>query len=326
MHKLSVPVFLLALAAPAVAGAQTAATAPPSAGAGATASASASLSIKVTDQEALDDDILAVIDLPVAAAEARAAGVEEADLKEALETTRDVGLSAGEATEVVTEEVEATKKRGSYKKGFGQWVKMQVAAGLRGKKLAAKIKERKAELKELTPEEQDKIKAKLGELGDKYQAHRLKVIERRQELIAKGKKKVLVAQDRHEKRKAWLAEAQVGLAAKGDVFEKRLKALDEKIAAASGEEKASLEAERKRLEQQLGKLDKAEDKLEKREDKLEKHDARLDAKLDKMADKAEKREEKREEKLEAKHDKTRGEAKGEGHGEVKGIGAKKGPQ
>lgn len=311
MHKLSVPVFLLALAAPVAARAQTAPPASATAGASATASASASLSIKVTDEEALNDDILAVIDLPLVAAEARAAGVDEAELREALETTRDVGLSAGEATEVVAEEVEATKKRGSYHKGFGQWVKVQVAAGLRGKKLADKIKARKTELKELSAEEQDKIKAKLGELGEKYQAHRLKVIEKRQELVEKGKKKVLVARDRHEQRKLKLAETAAKVTPKSDVIANRLKALDAKIAGASDEEKAALEAERARLAAQADNNDKAEDRLGKREEKLEKREEKLDARL-----------EKREEKAGAKLDRVKG---GEAKAEAKGLD-KKDPQ
>src|SRR5690606_7938246 len=184
--------------------------------ASATASASVSATFKISDAEALSDDILAVIDLPLAAAEAREVGVEETELQAALDVTRTVELSAGEASEVITEEAEATTKRGSPNKGFGQWVRMQVAAGLRGQALAAKIRDRKAELKELSPEEDEKIKIKLGELSEKYKARQAKLLERRQELVGKGKAKVLVAKERHEKHEQRLAAATERINGKND--------------------------------------------------------------------------------------------------------------
>lgn len=308
MNKLSVSVLALALALPALGRAE------PAAGATASASVTASTSIKVSDQEALDDDILAVIDLPLVAVEARAAGVEEAELHEALEVTKEVGLSAGEASEVVAEEVESTKKRGGFKKGFGQWVRMQVAAGLRGKKLAAKIRERKGELKELSPAEADKIKGQLDGMREKNRAHREKVYERRKELLAKGKARVLVAKERHEKRKEKLAEAAAKIDAKQDETANRLKALEEKLATASDADKAALEAEKQRLEKAAKHLDKAEDKLEKRTDsveaKMEKREEKREERLDRIEGKMETREKKREEKREEIEAK-RG-AKGEG--------------
>ena len=105
MNKLCVTFFSLALGVPALAHARDDKT--PSLpvadsakdAAGASIAASASATITVSDQDALGDDILSVINLPVAAADAREAGVEEADLKEALDTTRDllrpVGAPAG---------------------------------------------------------------------------------------------------------------------------------------------------------------------------------------------------------------------------------------
>lgn len=215
------------------------------------------IKIQISDEDALNDDILAVIDLPLAAAEARAAGVDEAELKEALEVTRDAGLSAGEATEVVAEEVEATSKRGKASRGFGQWVRVQVASGLRGKTLAAKIRERKDEAKELSPEEADKLKAQLGELSEKHRKHREALLARRQELVAKGKKKVLVAKDRHDKLEAKLAAAPAKPAVTGGPFAERLRILDERIAAASEREKPGLEAEKKRLEEIIARQEKA---------------------------------------------------------------------
>ncbi|HVI02681.1 MAG TPA: hypothetical protein VM869_28440, partial [Enhygromyxa sp.] len=56
-------------------------------------------SAEPTEAEALEDDILLVIDLPVAADEARTAGVDEADLDEALDAADEAGVPASEMTE-----------------------------------------------------------------------------------------------------------------------------------------------------------------------------------------------------------------------------------
>ncbi|MCY1008138.1 hypothetical protein OV079_21775 [Nannocystis pusilla] len=124
MHKHTVSVsagaFALALLLPAAGRADLPPGPPPvTAAATPVATASASANIKVSDEEALNDDILAVIDLPLAAADARSAGVPEADLKEALTVTQEVGLGAGEASDLVAEEADATAKRGKAHAGFG---------------------------------------------------------------------------------------------------------------------------------------------------------------------------------------------------------------
>ena len=91
MNKLCVTFLSLALGVPALAHARDDKT--PSlpaadatkAATGASITAAASAKITVSDQDALGDDILSVINLPLAAADAREAGVEETDLKEALD-------------------------------------------------------------------------------------------------------------------------------------------------------------------------------------------------------------------------------------------------
>jgi len=317
MHKLCLPLLTLALALPALAHAQDdKLPSPPDTSAvntSLTASASASASVTISDKDALNDDILAVIDLPLVAADAREAGVEETELKEALDVTRDTGLSASDASEVVATEAEQTRKRG-VKKGFGRWVRMQVASGLRGPKLAAKIKERKQDTAELDDKQMEDLRGKLEKQRELNQNWRRSQIAKRGELIAKGKTAVLTHKERHDQLKAKVDAAQAridGAQAKidgeQDATEGRLRAIQAKIDAASDADKPALEAEKQRLEQALGKLEKREDKLEKAEGKLEKAEGKLEkaeGKLEKREDKLEKREEKLE-KLEKKLEEKR---------------------
>ncbi len=325
MHKLCLPLLTLALAVPSLASLAHARDdklpSPPATGdvkTSLTASASASASVTISDQDALNDDILAVIDLPIVTADAREAGIDEVEIKEALDTTRDSGLSASDASEVMGTEAEQTRKRGA-KKGFGRWVRMQVAAGLRGPKLAAKIKERKEDTVELDEKQLTDLRAKLEKQRELNQNWRRGQLAKRGELIAKGKKPVLTHKERHDQLKVKIDAAQGRidgakdkLDGKQDETEGRLRAIEARIAAASDAEKPALEAEKQRLEQALGKLEKREDKLEKREEKLEKLEGKLEKreeKLEKLGEKREEKLEKREEKREAKAEKRKGEDK-----------------
>ncbi len=265
MHKLCIPALSLVLIAPGLASAAD----PPVASA--TASASVTASVKISDQDALNDDILAVIDLPLAAADAREAGVEETELKAALDTTREAGLPASEATEVVAVEAEQTRTRGA-KKGFGQWVRLQIAAGLRGKKLADKIKARKDEGKELDAKQVEDLNAKLAKQAANNRAWRLKWLEKRKELIAGGKKPVIGHKERHDKLAAKIDKREDKLDARQSENDARLKEIEAKLATATDAEKTRLEAEKARLEKREDKLEKREDRLGKLEDRLEKHE------------------------------------------------------
>ncbi|MBK9752639.1 MAG: hypothetical protein IPO88_03870 [Nannocystis sp.] len=296
MNKLCVTFLSLALGVPALAHARDdktpslpEATAAKTA-AGASIAASASATITVSDQDALGDDILSVINLPIAAADAREAGVDEAELKEALDTTRDSGLSAGDAGEIVAVEAEQTRSRG-VKKGFGRWVRLQVAAGLRGKKLAAKIKERKQDTGEFDEKQLADLREKLEKQRELNKQWREKLRERQGELLTKGKKRVLLHEDRNEKFKAKLDAGKAKNSENHDALELRLRALDQRIADAAEADKAALQAEKDRLEKALkhnekvgDKLDKAEERADKREDRLEKREDRLDKVDDKKGD------------------------------------------
>jgi len=154
------------------------------------------------DADAEDgDDILQIISLPLATGELRESGVEEEEIQEALAGAEEVGLSAGETSEILIEEHETNKKRG-IKKGFGRYVRGLIADGYRGKELRKKIRERKDEVADLTPEEEKKVKAKLAKARDKE----LKRKKKRRAKIAKlkkaGKKVKIRSKKRHMQLKA----------------------------------------------------------------------------------------------------------------------------
>ena len=196
----------------------------------------------------------------------------------------------------MAEEADQTRARG-VKKGFGRWVRLQVAAGLRGKKLAAKIKERKTDTPEFDEKKATELREKLEKQRELNRQWREKVRERQGELLAKGKKTVLLHAERNEKLKAKIAAGRDKNSGNHDALELRMRTLEERIASAAEADKAALLAEKERLEKALkhnekvgDKLSKAEDKLEKREDKLEKREDRVE----KREEKLEKLEEKRE--------------------------------
>jgi len=127
----------------------------------------------------------------------------EADLTEVVDTAADAGLSAGDTAEIVTAETEHTKANGK-RKGLGWFVKLQIAEGVRGKELAAKLREHKAEIAELTPEQKAKYDEKVAKLREENKALKLALVEKRKELRAKGTEIKLVAKEIHDARKAEL--------------------------------------------------------------------------------------------------------------------------
>jgi hypothetical protein len=238
-----------------------------------------------TEAEALEDDILLVIDLPIAADEARTAGVEEAEVTLALDVAILASLPASDMTEVLDEEAEQVKAKGK-REAFGQWVKLQVAEGVRGKELAAKIKERKAELAKMSDEEKAELDAKIAAQGEKHREHRKKLHEKRKQLRDEGKQVVLAGKERHDKmvaeanerhaeaKAAWKAKGHHGKA--GDKIDGRQDKLDEKQEAIDEKQEDAAGDPDK-----LDKLDKKEEQLEKREEKLEKKEEKLEDKQDK---------------------------------------------
>jgi DNA repair exonuclease SbcCD ATPase subunit len=252
-----------------------------------------------TEAEALEDDILLVIDLPLAADEARDAGVEEAEITEALDAAQAAEVSAGDMAEVLVEEANETRAKGK-RAAFGQWVKLQIAEGVTGRELAAKIKERKAELKTMTDEEKAEVDAKIKALGEKRKAHKQKVHELRKKLKDEGKEPTFAGKDRHDalvkaagerhaKAKAdWAKHKGHKKGLDGDKLEDKLDKAEDKLDKA--EDKIDEAEDKRDAAEDSGKADKAEDKLDKKEDKLDKKEDKLDKKEDKLDKKDDKHE------------------------------------
>ena len=77
--------------------------------------------------------------LPVEAHKLRVAGVSESDVDEALRSTQEHGLSAGEA-EAVLEEGRKNAEEGGPIDNFGKFVNDRLDEGLRGRELAQAIR------------------------------------------------------------------------------------------------------------------------------------------------------------------------------------------
>jgi hypothetical protein len=88
--------------------------------------------------QTLREKILAAANLPVAAADAREAGVSEGQLSDIFGTFRKNRLPADDAWRVLDGEVRVVKEGGS-KENFGAFVQTQLDAGLRGRELAEAI-------------------------------------------------------------------------------------------------------------------------------------------------------------------------------------------
>lgn len=81
---------------------------------------------------------LRALDLPLAAQRVRRAGVPESDVKQALDGMKGAGQSAADADEALVATAESVEKDGPID-NFGAFVQEQLAAGKRGKDLAAAI-------------------------------------------------------------------------------------------------------------------------------------------------------------------------------------------
>lgn len=274
-HLMVTSILALVVAAPGVASAAPAAAV--------SAEASATLTADT------GDDILLVLDLPLAAIELREDGVEEAEITGVIDGTLDSGASAAVATEVLVQESEEVKARGP-KKGLGLYVRKLLADGLRGEELAAKIKERKEEFS-LTEEERERIKAALAVKHDAEKARRKELHAKIKAARAEGKPIKLRGELLHaridERRRAEKAKHAVKTAKiKAEIREERRDGDGDKDAVK--DLRGDLREERVEHKEKMDKLDKREDKLE--------------AKLDKREDKAETREERREERAEAREE------------------------
>ncbi len=87
----------------------------------------------------LSSRILSAAELPISAAQARSEGTTNEVLGKVLEVLRGAKVPAGEASDVIQEEREARREHGPVD-NFGAFVQSQLAAGLRGRELAAAIR------------------------------------------------------------------------------------------------------------------------------------------------------------------------------------------
>ena len=245
------------------------------------ATAKLTANIEITEEEAKQDDILLVIDLPIVIAEAKDAGVDEAELTAVVTTAAETDLPAGDTAEVVAAETEHTKASGK-RKGLGAFVKLQLAEGVRGKELAAKIREHKAEIADLTPEQKAKYDEKLASLREANKAHKLALAEKRKELRGKGTEITLVAKELHDARKADLKarkeELEQARRERHQAKKERHDARDEAHEAIDERKEAREDVEE--AKDDLKAADTPDERKEAREDHKEAKDDLKDAKAD----------------------------------------------
>ena len=105
------------------------------------------------------DDILVVIDLPLAADLARESGLAEAEIAATIQVAQEAGVSAGEASEVLVQEADATEKRG-VRAGLSHWLSLKWSSGVHGQRLAEEIVDR-PQTEAPSTEEQQKLQQQL---------------------------------------------------------------------------------------------------------------------------------------------------------------------
>ncbi len=250
-------------------------------------------STPVPDKEALADDILDAIALPLVADEARDAGIDSKEVESAIDAVDEGGATAADAGAVLEAEATQARKRGG-KPGFGAWVRLQVAEGKRGKELADLIAKKKATYAELTDEQKAEVEAKLAKLRERAIEHRKRVHERRKELVAAGKKLARANAKR-------LADLEKRLAKN----EKRKARVDAALAAdPAKKEKLEkvLEAMKRRGERLEDRGERAEERGERLEDAKERVEDRKEDREDRKEDRKEDREDRKEDREDRKED------------------------
>lgn len=145
------------------------------------------------------DDILEVVDLPLAAELAKGSGISEDELQESLGLAQNGGMGAAVLSEVLVAEADAVKIRGK-KKGLPDWLMTRWAAGVRGVDLKGEVKARPDQAK-LDPakkkELQASIKKQKAQRLQERKAARLALKEQRKA----GKKVALRGKSAHARLK-----------------------------------------------------------------------------------------------------------------------------
>jgi len=104
------------------------------------------------------NQVLAAAQLPVAASEARREGISNADIRSVLDALVNSGVPAHQATAIIDTTRSVHREHGPVD-NFGAFVQSQLAAGKRGRELAAAIRQEH--------ERQGKGKPGRGAPGDK---------------------------------------------------------------------------------------------------------------------------------------------------------------
>lgn len=132
--------------------------------------------------QAPEDDILEVVDLPLAVDLAKGSGLSETELQESVDVARDGGMGAAVLSEVLVAESDAVKIRGK-KKGLPDWLMTRWAAGVRGVDLTGEVKARPEQAK-LDATEKNALK----ETIKRQRTQRLKARKARRNAIKEQRK------------------------------------------------------------------------------------------------------------------------------------------
>jgi hypothetical protein len=145
----------------------------------------------VADDDAVELDVLAVTSLPLAADQARAAGIDPAEVADVIGAVMDVGASPAVATDVLIAETEQAKKRGR-RPHFAGWVRGQLAEGVHSKQLVEMIEKREAEYIEQSAAERHRLDAKIeamrARMIEERKAQTLELDALAKDLAKRGKK------------------------------------------------------------------------------------------------------------------------------------------
>ncbi len=162
-----------------------------------------------------EDDVLLVLDLPLAAQQARAAGVPETVIEAVLTSARDAGLPAQETVEILEVTAEAPAGgEGSARRPprhLGAFVRVKLAEGLRGPALAEAIRAYVAKPSDAPPVVPADVSDKLEALAKKRRKERADRLRALAKARKEGRKVAIAARRRHDAR---LAAARARLRAR----------------------------------------------------------------------------------------------------------------
>lgn len=122
---------------------------------------------KAEPESEIQDDILEIVDLPLAADLAKNAGLSEKEVQETIKVAQDGGMGASTLSGIFVGEADAVRTRGK-KKGLPVWVMERWAAGDNGKAMKASLGSR-PEKADLEPAKKEELKKKLKSLKKKRQ-------------------------------------------------------------------------------------------------------------------------------------------------------------